>query len=253
MKQEDKDDLIKALTDTGFSQEEIDGLIAKAEADGKFEEKEEKDEKTVDEQEQEKGKEGMDDDRDEMKKAYDKVMDMKSELDKAMDSFFDKFGSVPGFTKPEDPFKSKSIETDIEKAEVVDIQKSFDTIQKGFTDMIEKAFADQSTIIDDLKKSLGEVKDDIKKVAEAPNPFKSLTAKYQFIEKGENADGKQSLSLARNKHKVIDTFVKSLDKIENEEDQNVVRNMISDFTIANKTNEAGLNIVSKAMEIDFEK
>lgn len=251
MKQEDKDDLIKALTDTGFSQEEINDLITKAEEDGKFEEKEEKeaeDDKTVDEAAQEK-----EEDKDEMKKAFDKVMDMKSELDKAMDSFFDKFGSVPGFTKPEDPFKSKSVENDIEKAEVVDIQKSFDTIQKGFTDMIEKAFSEQSIVIDDLKKSLDTVKEDIKKVAEAPNPFKSLTGRYQFLEKGEKEDGKQSLSLARNKHKVIDTFVKSLDKIENEEDQNVVRNMISDFTIANKTNEAGLNIVSKAMEIDFEK
>lgn len=247
MKEQEIEDLRKALTDLDFSQEEIESMISKAEKEEEIkDEKSEEDKKTVDQENQEDSEE-------EVKKAFSKVMDMKTELDKAMDSFFDKYGSVPGFSKPEDPFCMKAIENDIEKAEVVDFQKSFDTIQKGFTDMIEKAFSEQSVVIDDLKKSLDTVKEDIKKVAEAPNPFKSLTGRYQFLEKGEKEDGKQSLSLARNKHKVIDTFVKSLDKIENEEDQNVVRNMISDFTIANKTNEAGLNIVSKAMEIDFEK
>lgn len=248
MKKEEIEDLRKALTDLNFSQEEIDGMISKAEKENELEdEKSEEDKKTVDQEEQEEGKE------DEMKKAYNKVMDMKTELDKAIDVFFDKFGNIPGFTKPDDPFKTKSLENDIEKAEVVDIQKSFDSIQKSFNNVIEKAFASQNTVIDELKKSIEDIKGDVAKVAEAPNPLKSLLGRYNYIEKGEREDGKKALSLSGERYKVLEVFEKSLSKIENEEDQSVVRNMISDFTIAKKTNKTGLDIVSKAMEIDFEK
>lgn len=248
MNTQEIEDLKKALTDLDFSQEEIDSMISKAEKEEIKDEKSEEDKETIDQKGQEAGEE-----KDEMKKAFDKVKDMKTELDKAMDSFFDKYGSVPGFTKPEDPFCMKSVENDIEKSEKDDIQKSFDTFQKGFSDLIEKAFADQNTVIDDLKKSITEIKEDVAKVAEAPNPLKSLLGKYNYIEKGEKEDGKKSVSLSRERYKAIEILEKSLSKIENEEDQNVVRNTISDFTIANKINQAGLNIVSKAMEIEFEK
>ena len=249
MKQEEIEDLKKALTDLDFSPEEIDSMISKAEKDEEVkDEKSEEDKETIDQKNQDAGEE-----KDEMKKAFDKVKDMKTELDKAMDSFFDKYGSVPGFTKPEDPFCMKSVENDIEKSEKEDIQKSFDTIQKGFSDLIEKAFADQNTVIDELKKSISDIKEDVAKVAEAPNPLKSLLGKYNYIEKGEKDNDRKSISLSTDRYKALEVFEKSLSKIENEEDQNVVRNMISDFTIAKKTNQTGLNIVSKAMEIEFEK
>ena len=238
MKQEDKDDLRKSLEGL-FTEEEILALIEKAEVEGKFD-----DDKTIDEEDQEKPKE------EDVKKAYDEIMAKKTELDKSIEVFFDKFGNIPGFTKPEDPFKSKAIENDIEKAEVNDIEKAFGSK----FDEIQKSFESQSNLIDEIKKSMETLSEDVKKVAEAPNPFKSLMGKYQFIEKGDkDGDGKDNLSLSKDKSKVIDLFVKSLDKIENEEDQGLVRNMISDYTISNKTNTTGLNIVKKAMDIDFEK
>lgn len=245
MKKEDKDELIKSLEGL-FTEEEIQALIEKAEIEGKFEdkdddddekEKKDGDDKTVDEEAQEN-----------MKKAYDEIMSKKSELDKSIDAFCDKFGNVPGFTKPTDFFVKKSEETDIEKSEKVDIEKAFDSK----FDEIQKSFDNQLKEIDELKKSMEVLVEDVKKFAEAPNPLKSLMGKYQFIEKGDK-DDKDNLSLSKDKSKVIDLFVKSLDKIEDIEDQGLVRNMISDYTISNKTNTTGLNIVKKAMNIDFEK
>ena len=90
-----RDELVKALTEVGFSDEEIQESIQKAEASGKLEA-----------DEPEKDEEGDDNepevDKDEMKKAYDEVMSAKSSFDKAMESFMDRFGNVASFEKPKE-------------------------------------------------------------------------------------------------------------------------------------------------------
>lgn len=249
----DKDELRKSLLDFDFTPEEVELMIEKAEKDGQLEDKKE-DDTTIDEDAQDKKKEdetekGCDDEMD-VKKAYDKIMSMKADLDKSIEVFYDKFGNAPGFTIPTDFFTKKAVENDIEKSEVVDIEKAFgdkfNELQKGFND--------QNSAIDEIRKSLVEVSETVNKIAQAPNPFKSLMGKYQFLEKGEKFDenGKQVINL-KDKDATIETFSKAIDKIEDEADQNVVRNMLSDYTISRKTSPAGLNIVKKALSVEFEK
>ena len=250
----DKDELIKSLTELEFSPEEIDSIVEKAEKEGGFKDKvedvaEEKDEneKTVDEEAADKN---------EMKKAYDKVMSMKDELDKSMADFLNKFGSAPGILTPATDLSVESTVKAVAKAEVDGFEKSFtgkfDSIEKSFGDFV----LDQSKVNDELVKSISKISETVNAIAETPNPFKGIFHNYKnsILEKGEktNDNGHKVVSL-RNKELTTETFEKAVDKVTNEEDKQIIRNMISDFTIAGKLNPTGLDIVSKALEIDFEK
>lgn len=269
----DKDELIKSLQEFEFSQAEIDGIVEKAEKDGEFESKEKKDDETIDEEAAEKNKNKEDESGEEMKKAYDKVMSMKDELDKSMTEFLNKFGSAPGIKTP-DTDLHKGEETEIEKSEQERLaakkeKKRFkkaerkrlakekkDDINKGEKTDIEKAFETQTDVNNQILKSLEKVTETVAKIAEAPNPMKSLWGSYgkSVIEKGERVDedGKRIINLD-NKDAMTEVIEKSIDKIENEQDKQIVRSMLSNYTISNKLSFDGLNIVKKAMNIDFEK
>lgn len=251
-----RDELEKSLRDLDFSPEEITSIIEKAEKEGKFQPKEEEkkeDEKTIDEKDAQEGKEETEKgyDADEMKKAYGEVMSAKSAFDKAMDGFLNKFGSVPGLTTPTD-FVKKSEETEIEKSEVNSFEKAFG----DRFDQILKGFENQTEVNDQLQKSIQEVKNTVEQIAQTPNPLKGLFGNYRnnVIEKGERTDeeGKTVYSLS-NKELVTEQFEKAIDKVENEGDKQVIRDMISSYTISNNIIPKGLNIVKKALNIDFEK
>lgn len=234
---EEIDELRKSLTELEFSEEEVNEMISKAE-----DEEEEVEEPEVDEEE----------DEEEMSKAYNNIMKMKTDLDKAMDSFLDRFGKVPGFKTPDFDVKNKSIDTDIEKAEKEDISKAF---SNNF-DMIQKSFDAQKEFNEEIKKSLENISEVVSKIAEAPNPLKSLFGNYSrsIIEKGEklNDEGKRIVDL-NNKKEVQDVLLKSLDVLTEEDHKQAVRDEISNFTVTNKLNPKTLNIVKKAMNVDFEK
>jgi len=252
----DKDEFIKSLTELEFSKEEIDSIVEKAEKEGGFKDKVEddvtkekdKDIKTVDEENADKN---------EMKKAYDKVVSMKEDLDKSMTDFLNKFGSAPGIPTPKTDLNVEStVKETVSKALTDEFQKSFgdkfETIEKSIGDFV----LDQSKINNELVKSIGEISETVKAIAETPNPFKSILGNYKnsILEKGEktNENGNKVISL-RNKELATDTFEKAVDKVENEQDKQIIRNMISDYTISNKVNADGLDIVSKALKVDFEK
>lgn len=232
--QSEIDELRKSLKDLEFSDEEIEAMVEKAEQAEieKAEKIEDEDEEEVDESDE---KEEVDED--EMKKAMDTIKSMKTELDKAMDSFLDRFGKVPGFTTPNFDVKNKSIETDIEKS-------------------FHKSFEAQTEVNSEIRKSLDELKGMVEKIAEAPNPLKSLFGDYQrnVIEKGEKFDdeGKQIVSL-NNKKAVQDTLLKSLDVVKEADHIQLIRDEISNFTVTNKLNPKTLNIVKKALNVEFEK
>lgn len=250
-----KDELEKSLRDLDFTPEEITSIIEKAEKEGKFQPKEEEkkeDEKTIDEEDAAKGGEETEKgyDADEMKKAYGDVMAAKSAFDSTIAKFLDKFGSVPGFTPPAD-FMKKSEETTIEKSEVNDFEKAFG----DKFDQILKGFQTQTEVNNQLQKSIQEVSIAVEQIATAPNPLKGLFGNYRgnVIEKGEREeDGKTIYSLG-NKELVTEQFEKAIDKVENEGDKQVIRDMISSYTISNNISPKGLNIVKKALNIDFEK
>lgn len=250
-----RDELEKSLRDLDFTPEEITSIIEKAEKEGKFQPKEEEkkeDEKTIDEEDAAKGGEETEKgyDADEMKKAYGDVMAAKSAFDKAMDGFLNKFGSVPGLTTPTD-FVKKSEDAEIEKSEVNNFEKAFG----DRFDQILKGFVTQTEVNNQLQKSIQEVSIAVEQIATAPNPLKGLFGNYKgnVIEKGEREeDGKTIYSLG-NKELVTEQFEKAIDKVENEGDKQVIRDMISSYTISNNISPKGLNIVKKALNIDFEK
>lgn len=238
-----KDELVKSLRDLEFSEEEINSIVEKGEKEGKFLQGDDKkndddDAKTVDQLDQE-----------EMKKAYDAVMAAKTQVEKAMEDFLNRFGNVPGFTAPAD-FVKKGEEDELNKSEVIDIEKAFG----DRFDSIMKGFETQNELNSNILKSISEIKESVEAIAQTPNPLKGLFGNYNFIEKGEkfNDDGVQVVNL-RNKDAAIDKFEKAIDKVENENDKQVIRDLISDFTISGVTNQKGLNIVKKALNIDFEK
>ena len=250
----DKDDLIKSLQDLEFSQAEIDDIVSKAEKEDKFESKEPKekpeDEKTIDEEAEDKAVAENDND---MKKSYDKIMSMKGDLDKSMTDFLNKYGNAPGIKTPDtDIEKVKAIEVDIEKSEVNSFEKAFG----DKFDSIQKSLESQSTLNEEIVKSLQKMNETVNAIAEAPNPLKGIFGNYRgnLLEKGEklDQDGRKVISL-RNKDAALEEFQKAIDKVDNEQDKQIVRNLISDFNIANKTNQTGLNIVKKALNIDIEK
>ena len=251
----DKDELIKSLEDLSFSQEEIDSIVEKAEKEGKFappagSKAPDDDDETIDEKAVKKldGKE-----KEEMQKSCDKIVKMKDELDKSMSAFLDKYGSAPGIPTPTtDLEKVKSEKLDIEKSEVNSFEKAFGSK----FETIEKGLEAQTKINEEFLKSLQGISATVNAIAEAPNPFKSILGNYKgsLLEKGEKVgeDGKRVISL-KNKEYALNEFQKAVDKVENEDDKQIVRNMISDFTIANKVSEIGINIVKKALNIDIEK
>lgn len=261
-----KDELVKSLQDLDFSQEEITAIIEKGDKEGKFEpkddEKEEKkevkDDETIDEAAAAKAE-----DKDEVKKAYDKICSMKADIDKAMGDFLNMFGKVPGFTTPTE-FVKKAVEDELEvkEKELVGelITKSFgDDFEKAFGDRFDtilKGFEKQTEINDELKKSLGDISETVEKIASTDKMFKSVLGNYNrnIVEKGEKVgeDGKPIFNLG-NKTAVNEQFAKSMDKIEDESDKQVVRDLISTFNISGITSDKGLNIVKKALNIDFEK
>jgi len=259
-----RDELEKSLRDLDFTPEEITSIIEKAEKEGKFQPKEEEkkeDEKTIDEEDAAKGGEETEKgyDADEMKKAYGDVMAAKTAFDSSLAQFLDKFGSVPGFTKPAD-FMKKAEEAEIEKSEKTEVEKSeVNDFEKAFGsrfDEILKGFVTQTEVNNQLQKSIQEVSIAVEQIATAPNPLKGLFGNYRgsVIEKGERTDddGKTVYSLG-NKELVTEQFEKAIDKVENEGDKQVIRDMISSYTISNNISPKGLNIVKKALNIDFEK
>ena len=249
-----REDLIKSLQDLEFSPDEITDIVSKAEKEGKFEagetKEEEKETETIDE-----AKADAAEDKDDMKKAFDKIMDMKASIDKSMAEFLDMFGKVPGMTTPTD-FTKKSEEDELKKAEEANIEKAFGdkfgTIEKSIQSFVES----QATINEKITKALDEVALDIKKVAEAPNPLKGIFGNYKgnILEKGEkvNEQGKTVVSL-RNKEQVEGLFEKAINKSDNEEDKKFMRSALADNSISNKIQNTGFDIVKKALEIDFEK
>ena len=245
----DRDDLIKSLQELDFSEAEIDDIVSKAEKDDKFAPKEkEDDDKSIDEEAQEKVV-----DKDDMKKSFDKVMAMKADLDKSMEDFLNKYGNAPGIKTPDtDLEKVKAIDEDILKSEINTLEKSF----SSRLDEIQKSFTGQNEINNELLKSIQKVNETVNMIAETPNPFKGVFGNYKgnILEKGEkfNEGGKRVVSL-RNKELATDEFQKAIDKVEDENDKQTIRDMISDYTISNKTSTTGLNIVKKALDIDFEK
>lgn len=243
----DKDELRKSLLEF-FTPEEAEAMIVKAEKDGKFGSDNEDDDsgkpaddKTIDQEAAEKAGEG-----DDVKKAYDQIMSLKSELDKSISKFFDMFGNMPGVKTPDSDMTKKSIDNDIEKGLDNEITKSFDSIMKGFDK--------QNEINQEIIKSISDVAKTVNQIAQAPNPMKSIMGQYGFIEKSEktNEEGKKVISV-RNKTAVQSEISKAMDKITDEGEQQVLRNMLSDFTISNRLNPEGLDIVKKALDIDFEK
>lgn len=249
-----KDEFIKSLTDLEFSPEEITEIVEKAEKEGKFAPKDDEPvEKPEDYKEEKAEKEEPEEkeDKDEMKKAYDKIMSMKDELDKSMTDFLDKFGKVPGLPTPTE-FVKKSEDNDIEKS----FDSKFDVIEKAFSgkfDEISKAFTEQAEVNSEILKSLKSMNDTVNAIAETPNPYKGLFGSYRnsVIEKGGKGD--ENVVSLRDKNEVISTFEKAIDRVENEKDKNAIRDMISTFTISGLTNPTGLDIVKKALNIDFEK
>jgi len=232
---EEVDDLRKSLKDLEYTDQEIDDMI-----NAQIQKSEDKEEEEKEEAEED------DDtpvDADEMKKAYDDIKKMKSDMDKAMGSFLDRFGKVPGFTTPTFDVKNKAMEDDI--------QKSFDS---KFID-ISKSFEAQTQVNESILKSLEAVQATVNKIAEAPNPLKGIFGDYSrsVIEKGEsfNKDGKQVISL-KDKKGVQDVLIKSLDVVQEDQKQKI-RDEISNFTVTNKLDPRSLNIVSKAMNVEFEK
>lgn len=244
--EEEIEDLRKSLKDLEFSKEEVEEMVNKAinldisKSEDEGDEEEEGKEKESDESEEEEEVE-----ENEMKKAFDDIKKMKSELDKAMDTFLDRFGNVPGFTKPDFDIKNKGIDNDIEK---------------GFgsekLNMIEKSFEKQEEVNETILKSLDALKESVSQIANAPNPLKSLLGDYSgsIIQKGERTDenGKSIINVS-NKKAVQDVLIKSLDVIKEEDHKQLVRDEISNFTVVNRLNPKTLNIVSKAMNVEFEK
>lgn len=244
----DKEELVKSLIDLEFSQEEIDKIVEKAEKDEKFtaEDKPEAN-KTVDELAEEKAV-----DKDDMKKAYDKVCSMKEDLDKSMTDFLNKYGNAPGIKTPDTNIETvKSEKEDIQKSEINDFEKAFG----DKFDSISKSLENQSLINDELVKSLQKINETVNAIAETPNPFKGVFGNYKgsILEKGENSEGGKRVLSLRDKDQAIEEFQKAIDKVENEQDKQIVRDLLSDFTISNKANATGLNIVKKALNIDIEK
>lgn len=252
----DLDELRKSLQELEFSETEIQEVLEKAEAENKLLDDDDSITKGCD---AEKGKVTDKDvadpaelEKEEMKKAYDEIMYKKTDLDKSISDYCDKFGNVPGFTKPDDFFTSKSLDVNIEK---------------GFTaqnDLFEKAFAgvealkitvmEQVEINKGITDSLNKIQKSVEEIANTPNPLKGLFGSYQnkVVEKG-GKDGDVDVISLRDRGAAINAFEKSLDKIENEEDKNAVRSLISTFTINKTVNDKALNIVKKALKVDFEK
>lgn len=251
-----KDELIKSLTDLEFSVEDINEIVEKAEKEGKLAPA---DDNVVKEGAEYEAAEKEKTDKEEVKKAFDKIMSMKDELDKSIADFTCKYGEMPGFEKPktEPVVVTEKAETDeLEKAE----KDAFEKALGGRFEVIEKAFEDRFTaqqkINEELLKSLSGIQSTVQQIAETPNPLKGLFGSYgnAIIEKGgkSNEDGQTVYSL-RDKKSVIGVFEKSIDKISNEADRQIVNNMISSYTISGLTNDTGLDIVKKALNVDFEK
>jgi len=251
----DKDELIKSLTELGFEQSEIDEVILKGEKEDKFSPKKEEDEETIDEAEAESAekKDGKED-ADDMKKSYDKIMNMKSEIDKSMADFLEKYGCAPGIKTPDtDLEKVKSEKEDIQKSEANDFEKAFGSK----FETIEKGLSDQSKINDEFLKSLQNISETVKAIAETPNPFKGVFGNYKgnILEKGEKVDanGKRILSLSRDKETVLDEFAKAVDKVDNEQDKQLIRDAISTLNISNRVSPQSIEIVKSTLNIDIEK
>lgn len=255
----DIDELKKSLEELQFGEAEVASIVEKAikenasEEDNDDEEVEKPkadepkgdDTKTIDEEDNDKAQS-------EMKKAFDKVMSAKTEFDKSMEEFLNKFGSVPGMPTPDTDFAKKKDGEPIQKAFGDDFEKAFgekfDTIMKGFEN--------QTTVNNELIKSIAEVRETVNAIAETPNPLKGIFGNYgqNILEKGEktNSDGKRVVSL-RNKDAASAEFFKAIDVTENEQDKQIIRDMVSSFNISGQLNPVGLNIVKKALDIDFEK
>lgn len=254
----DKEDLIKSLQELEFTPEEIDNIIIKAEKENKFEaetddkgkEKEgeegkEKEDKTVDEEAAEKAG-----DKEEMQKAIDKIVSLKNEIDKSMTNFLNMFGNIPGVITPTD-FTKKGLEDEFNKSEK-------DFFEKAFGDkfnVIEKGLEDQNKINQEFLKSLQNIHETVNAIAQAPNPYKSVMGNYRnnLLEKGEKSEnGKKIISLS-NKPLVEGILEKAINTVDNEQDKQIIRDTLSDYSIANKLRPEGFNIVKKALDIDFEK
>ena len=245
----DKDELRKSLTELEFSDAEIKDILQKAEKD-------EKDDETVDEiaAKDAEGKETKVSETDDMKKAYEDILNKKKDIDKSMTDFLNKYGNAPGIKTPDtDLEKVKAENYELNKSEVNGFEKAFGSKFES----IEKGFSEQSKINEEIMKSLQGITTTVQAIADAPNPLKSLLGNYNrnILEKGEktNKDGKRVLSYTQNKEAVLDEFAKAVDKVENEDDKQKIRNMISTLSISNRVSAEGIDIVNKALDIDIIK
>lgn len=253
----DKDELIKALQELEIGQSEIDEIILKAEKDGKFKiEDKKEDEKTIDEvaADQAENKEDAPD-KDDMKKAFDKIMSAKADIDKSMNDFLNKYGNAPGIKTPDTDIETvKSEKEDIQKSEVNDFEKAFGNLQATIEKSFNDRFETQTKVNEELVKSLQNINQTVEKIAQTPLTYKSMfDYNKSILEKGEkDSNGKTIVSL-RDKESVIDYMEKSIDKVDNEKDKQLIRDNISNYSIANKISPEGIQIVSKAMNIDIVK
>lgn len=238
-----KDELRKSLEGLGFTSEEVNDLILKAEKEGKFEEEEEEEDDPSPE---------------DMEKAYSDLEKMYEGFQSNLSTFLDKYGKVPGFKTPTFDVKEKSIENDIEKGLNVDFGESLKLIQKSIQDQFDQLQVklEESTLVrsESIEKSLNGLHDQFEEFLNAPNPLKSILGNYSPIEKGirENENGKQIVSRS-NKKMVQDCFMKAIDKVEAEDQKEMLRAGLSNLTIVGNCNPKAYSIVEKALDVEFEK
>lgn len=256
-----KDDLVKALTDVGFSEEDIEQAVEKAMEEGKLDT-------------EEPGNEEGNEEKEEMEKALQGIAKLKGDLQKAESEFLDRFGNVEGFTKPTE-FITKS-EQEIEelaKQQEAEIRKSIeeelennqetlfksedfkDDLVKGVVDSMSTSFTEK---FENIQKSITTIQEEVKAIADAPNPLKGIFGNYQkeLIQKSVDAEGNASVSM-KDKNStlnLLESAKTAAEKAGKSEDVNILKGMISDFNITNTiNNDHGLNIVKSYTDIDIEK
>jgi hypothetical protein len=246
----DKEELRKSLTGM-FSEEEINELIEKAEKEGKFGAKKEKEDPEDEDEDDEGG-----DEKAEMEKAYGELKSMHEGYSAKKSEFLDKFGKVPGFKTPDFDVKVKAVENDIEKS--FDSDKFSTNIQKSFTDKldeieksIQKSYEDK---FETIQKSIDSIGNKFEEFLNAPNPLKSIVGNYSFIEKGikTNEDGKTIVRYG-NKKAVQDQIMKAIDVVKEEDQKEMLRTGLSNLTVTGNCSPKVYGIVEKALDIEFEK
>jgi hypothetical protein len=244
-------DLRKSLIDLGMKEEEIESQIQKAIGE---KEKEDDDE----------GKEKSPEDVEEKKSIYKSMKDRMDTLQKSLKEFEDMYGSMlvsPATPNPSNDLK-KSIEDDIKKSFLTDIEKSISDsvgdIQKSINDSFE-SINSKFDSFSDLLEIAKSIKEDVKKIGDAPVPGKSmLFGKANFFEKGIEDDiNERQLSVSKDKDTIIKSMQDLIEKSTDNDIKEVLMNGVSEYTInsGNVTDNTvkALTLLSKKENITFVK